>query len=150
LLLTGCLSRTNLGAEPVPDAGLDSGLAPNPPADASIEDEVIGEFERALVGKWQGVYYSALAMLQIEFEFMPDHTYRVITAGKWRQSGSYRITDVLLDGTAVLQIREQDEELIFYDVSIHRDVLRFNSPRLPGVSERYELRRVERLSSDEL
>lgn len=150
MLLAGCLSRTNVGAEPFADAGPDGGAG----YDASIpmptpEDEAIAALEKALLGKWEGTVRIAQGgVWPVRYEFADDHTFRSKVERFRLLVGEYWVTDVLLDGSGVIQVK-QSRASVYFDVTIRGDVLRFSDFRAGDVPDRYELERVKRFSDDE-
>lgn len=106
LIAAGCLTRTDVGAEPQPDAGGSAdagGLPGGEDASAPSERTVTEQFAKDLRGLWQSEDGS------FTLEFRSDGSYRSLNMdGDLLQSGLYFVTDqqanrrfrtVLLDET---------------------------------------------------
>jgi hypothetical protein len=145
LCLCGCLSRTDVGVEPPADAGLDaSGSAGN--GGLPLPDDEIAIFERRLLGGWEDEIRSRT----VHFEFRDDHTVIGCIDDGCFINGEYRVTDILLDGSAIVQGRNKNGmPFALTDVVLRGDEVRFVT-FINALQVEFELERVKQASDGEL
>jgi len=126
LALCGCLARTDLGAEPVGDAGietLDDAAVDAAAAGPSEETLAAQQFEKSLFGLWGGRVVNFPLDVRLEFEFRPDSSYvSRMDDGPWSDPGYYFVTDRLASGrwAGVMQDAQRNATATFRDMRIER------------------------------
>lgn len=136
LLLGACVSRSEVGKEiaaTAQDAGVE--VTPDGGEDASLseEEKAVRNFERELIGSWQGPYRTGLGTLELAFYFRAGSSFTLCIKdrdGAWDCSAPslYFVTDVQSNGryAGQLQSSTMGRPTLMDDMWIENDeVLRF-------------------------
>lgn len=105
LLASACLTRTNVGAEPIADSGVESdagGTLDGNDAAPESERTATADFAERLSGVWQDEED------RFSLEFRSDGRYRSFDADSDLQSGTFSVTDQLATGRFQVKLLQDD------------------------------------------